>query len=493
MYPSLNCWLVIHPFSKVSYVLDWIFFLNWFGIYMLLPMYVLLDIRRWPVQIVVIRVLNKPLELLVLLTFLCRGYVDHRQKEIVLDLRKIVLRYLKTFFILDLTILFLDLGMLLGNPPEHFHTQDMILNLLMQIGLLGRAMSHIQIVCILLERIISSRTKRVVIYHAYFTTLMLHYLTVMNVLVPKYAARAETNFPPQSWLTAVFHGRQYKLDSIYFESQMLVGCYFFGVHYLKTKIWYVPEQIFLTFVALVGRLYTLYLLADILLVFGTESHPESRYEKFIVEVNEYMAAKNLPKDLRSRLLKYYECKLQKHFFREAEIMDSLSERLKMEMFLHFAMKLVHNNPSLRLLPASTLSILISKMKAETFLADDIICSIGKPHENIYFISSGTVAVFNSNGHELDHLEDGHDFGLDLGQNYAYVAMETSEVYYVKYAVLQEDTIQYHDIWRTYEKRWLILHHKYQELGERLREGGDTMLHELRRGQLLENLKHRNVL
>nr|CAH7732562.1 unnamed protein product [Callosobruchus chinensis] len=460
---------------------------------MLLPMYVLVDIRRWPVQIVVLRVLNKPLELVILLTFFCRGYVDHKQKEIVLDLRKIVLRYLKTYCILDVSVLFLDLGMLLGTPPEHFHTEDMILNLLMQVALIGRATSHIQILCILLERIIPSRTIRVVIYHTYFTILMLHYFTVLNVLVTKYAAHAEINFPPKSWLTAVFRGRKYKLAYIYFESQMIVSCYFFGVHYLKTKIWYVPEQIFLTFVALVGRLYTLYLLADILLVFGTDSHPESRYERFIVEVNEYMAAKNLPKDLRTRLLKYYECKLQKHFFRETEIMDSLSERLKMEMFLHFAIKLIQNNATLRVLPASKLSILISKMKAETFLAGDVICSIGKPHENIYFVSSGTVAVFNINDHELDHLEDGHDFGLDLGKNYAYVAMETSEVYYVKYAVLQETTIQYHDIWKTYEKRWLLLHHKYQELEARLKEGGDTMLHELRRGQLLENLKIRNLL
>nr|CAI5842928.1 unnamed protein product [Callosobruchus analis] len=460
---------------------------------MLMPMYVLIDIRKWPMQIIILRVLNKPLELVILLTFFCRGYVDHKQKEIVLDLRKIVLRYLKTYCILDLTILFLDLAMLLGTPPEHFHIQDMILNLLMQIALLGRATSHIKILCILLERIISSRTIRVVIYHAYFTILMLHYFTVLNVLVTKYAARADINFPPQSWLTSVFRGKKYKLGNIYFESQVLIGCYFFGIYYLKTKIRFIPEQIFLTFVALVGRLYTLYLLADILLIFGTDSHSESRYEKFIVEVNEYMAAKNLPKDLRARLLRYYECKLQKHLYQEAEIMDSLSERLKMEMFLHFAMKLIQNNPTLRVLPASTLSILISKMKAETYLADDVICSIGKPHENIYFISSGTIAVFNSNDHELDHLEDGHDFGLDLGQNYAYVAMETSEVYYVKYEILQETTIQYHDIWKTYEKRWLMLHHKYQELGERLREGGDTMLHELRRGQLLENLKIRNVV
>ncbi|CAH1991573.1 unnamed protein product [Acanthoscelides obtectus] len=206
-----------------------------------------------------------------------------------------------------------------------------------------------------------------------------------------------------------------------------------------------------------------------------------------------MAAKNLPKDIRIRLLKYYECKLQKSYFREAEIMNSLSERLKMEMFLHFAMKLVQNNPILKILPASVLSILISKMKAETYLADDVIVSVGKPHENIYFISSGTVAVFNMNDHELDHLEDGYDFGLDQGKNYDYVAMETSEVYYVKYAILKETTTSYHELWAYYEMRWLMLHHKYQELGDRLRGGGDTMLHELRRGQLLENVKTRNVI
>lgn len=63
------------------------------------------------------------------------------------------------------------------------------------------------------------------------------------------------------------------------------------------------------------------------------------------------------------------------------------------------------------------------------------CFPGDTADEIFFISSGTVAITNLDNEELAHLEDGDEIGL-IGAftpnpyiyNYNYFAVETTEVY-----------------------------------------------------------------
>ncbi|CAH1991578.1 unnamed protein product [Acanthoscelides obtectus] len=211
------------------------------------------------------------------------------------------------------------------------------------------------------------------------------------------------------------------------------------------------------------------------------------------EVKEYMMAKNLPQDLRTRLEEYYECKMQKKFFSETKIIDTLSERLRTEMYLHFARKLIEQNNTLKTLPSTTLGVLISYMKSETFLADDVVCAVGKPTDMVFFLSAGTVAVYNKNSLELDHLYDGQDFGLDGGRRYAYVAAETSEIYYIRYKIFKSLMSEHNEVWANYEKKWAELQKRYNEIENEMESGGETILYELNRGALLEAPKTRLVI
>nr|CAI5842926.1 unnamed protein product [Callosobruchus analis] len=199
------------------------------------------------------------------------------------------------------------------------------------------------------------------------------------------------------------------------------------------------------------------------------------------EVKEYMMAKELPQDLRNRLNEYYECKMQKKFFSEGKIMDTLSERLRTEMFLHFARKLIEQNYTLKTLPSTTLGILISYMKSETFLADDVVCAIGKPSEMVFFLSAGTIAVYNRNHLELDHLYDGQDFGLDGGKR--------THTYKLFKTLLSEHS----EVWTSYEKKWAQRQKRYEEVEIEMESGGETLLYELSRGALLEAPKTRLVI
>ncbi|KAJ8975760.1 hypothetical protein NQ317_004810 [Molorchus minor] len=164
------------------------------------------------------------------------------------------------------------------------------------------------------------------------------------------------------------------------------------------------EQCCLILVMIFGRLYTLFLLADLLRLFGIASVSESNYEQQISRLNEYMTSKK----------------------------STLSEQLKTELFLFSARKPIKGIPVLATLPKFILGTVVAEMKHHTFSPKDTILKIGTVSENIYFISSGTVAIYNEAGHELYHLEDADEFGIvsiasEGLQRYKLEAIETTDI------------------------------------------------------------------
>nr|CAI5825228.1 unnamed protein product [Callosobruchus analis] len=72
-------------------------------------------------------------------------------------------------------------------------------------------------------------------------------------------------------------------------------------------------------VAIYGRLYTLYMIADLLKLFGITSISESIYEQKISQLDEFMKARNLPPSVRAKVIHYYNYKTQKEYFNEQAV------------------------------------------------------------------------------------------------------------------------------------------------------------------------------
>ncbi|XP_044758491.1 potassium/sodium hyperpolarization-activated cyclic nucleotide-gated channel 1-like [Coccinella septempunctata] len=137
---------------------------------------------------------------------------------------------------------------------------------------------------------------------------------------------------------------------------------------------------------------------------------DTEYREVIGQLKEFMNRKKLPIATRNRLLSFYEYKFQGKFVKEKKIENMLSDRIKKEINYHASNKLIQQVQIFEDIPTKILTEIISHLKSEVFLPNDIIISAGTTADSMYFISSGTVSVTTASGREVCHLQDGGYFG-----------------------------------------------------------------------------------
>ncbi|KAL3273778.1 hypothetical protein HHI36_015205 [Cryptolaemus montrouzieri] len=136
----------------------------------------------------------------------------------------------------------------------------------------------------------------------------------------------------------------------------------------------------------------------------------TKYREVLDQLNEFMTHKKLTAGTRQRLLAFYEYKFQGKFVKESKIQNILSDRLKKEINFYNSNKLVKQVEMFQDIPTKILAEILSNLKVEVFLPNDIIIKSGTPVESMYFLSNGTVCVTTASGREVCHLRDGNYFG-----------------------------------------------------------------------------------
>ncbi|KAI4455004.1 i[[h]] channel isoform e [Holotrichia oblita] len=159
-----------------------------------------------------------------------------------------------------------------------------------------------------------------------------------------------------------------------------------------------------------------------------------KYHSIMNQVRQYMRHKQLPLPMQRRLLDYYEYRFRETYFRENTIFPTISERLRKDMNTYICMNLIKCVPILKDLPPLVRANIVPCLRPEVFLPNDIIIKAGTMGDCMYFIYSGTVAVYTPTGKEVCHLQDGGYFGemsliaKDSKRIANVVAIETTEVY-----------------------------------------------------------------
>lgn len=68
--------------------------------------------------------------------------------------------------------------------------------------------------------------------------------------------------------------------------------------------------------------------------------------------------------------------------------------------MHSCRKLVENVAFFKNLPLTLLVRIVSCLRSEVFLVNDVVVRSNTPGNSMFFIASGTVAVFTSSGREV---------------------------------------------------------------------------------------------
>ncbi|XP_044262381.1 potassium/sodium hyperpolarization-activated cyclic nucleotide-gated channel 1-like [Tribolium madens] len=320
------------------------------------------------------------------------GYYDEKQQKIVLGSKEIAKHYICRYFIFDIVSSF-PFHMIL-----HWHKQDQdnmweLLNLL-KVVRLPTLLNYL--------RKLGERVK----FLSYSMKFMCFFLWVSVLLV---------------WTTSflfvvvkIIHARPILLRRVK-DAPMLMT--FFRV-VRCTMLVGVSEQVntntlvmiiqIVGFVA--GAILQIVILSKLMQLFQKRSSSTSKYKNLIEEIGEYMKYKELPTQLKDRILKYVEFKFQKHIFREEDVLSNLSSVLKQDILIHRCQKMVENVEFFKDLPTHVFLRIVTKLRSEIFLPNDVIVLAGYAGQAMYFIYMGTVAVYTGNGKEICHLEDGSHFG-----------------------------------------------------------------------------------
>ncbi|XP_011873103.1 PREDICTED: potassium/sodium hyperpolarization-activated cyclic nucleotide-gated channel 2-like [Vollenhovia emeryi] len=185
---------------------------------------------------------------------------------------------------------------------------------------------------------------------------------------------------------------------------------------------------------LLGSLTILLLIARVNQLYKSANSSKIKYQDIMAQVKQYMKHRQLPYSTQRRIVAYYEFCFQHRYFCETEILNTLSPHIRQEIGMHVCRKLVENVTFFSNLPLSLLTRIVALLKSEIFLTNDVIVRANQPGDCMYFIATGTVAIYTSSGKEVCHLEDGAHFGEialvmpDERRVASVVAVEICELY-----------------------------------------------------------------
>ncbi|CAH1109930.1 unnamed protein product [Psylliodes chrysocephalus] len=501
-------WFVIHPFSKMNVFIERLF--------------LILFIERWlffvaiydrPYSIVVLHYIRDFFHALVMAAFFITGYIESKINKIIISPKKIAMRYLKTYFFIDFYVLLEDncdvvveniviwLQKNVSWAPETSVPFVIPLSVLSIVCYIIRMRSILKIIKFNAASLGLGKLSTFILTQSTMVIFVLHFYTFQFYHIPWQIYFHNNYIPEDSWIvkrniTSV----EYTFES-YTEGFLIVLSYFLGSSY-SDIITQPNEQLLLFIFCFTGRLYVLVIIGKILVYFGIGDTGESQYECLFLQLDNYMKSMDVPLHLQTQIIERFKFNYQKKYFNVQELMATLTDYLKTELFMHGAKKLIALNGFLKHLGSIELGLLFAHMTSETYAKEEIIVGELRERTHTYFILSGSVSAIGSDGVELFHLQDGDEFGLlnlsklasyESYYSFCFVAIETTEVYSLEKKWIQMVLDRIPKLGKYFNQRAeermakIKLAYKTEEIG------GEIVLDNMMKGRILERRRLKNIV
>lgn len=358
-------------------------------------------------------------------------------EQVILDPKLIARHYLRTWFFLDLiSSIPLDYIFLIFNQFQDYGDSFQLLHA-------GRALRILRLAKLLsLVRLL--RLSRLVRYvsqweEVYFLNMASVFMRIFNLICMmllighwsgclQFLVPMLQGFPPNSWvaineLQEAFWLEQYSWALFKAMSHMLCIGYGRFPPQSLTDMW-------LTMLSMISgaTCYALFLGHATNLIQSLDSS-RRQYREKVKQVEEYMAYRKLPREMRQRITEYFEHRYQGKFFDEEIILGELSEKLREDVINYNCRSLVASVPFFANADSNFVSDVVTKLKYEVFQPGDIIIKEGTIGAKMYFIQEGIVDIVMANGEVATSLSDGSYFGeICLLTNARRVASVRAETY-----------------------------------------------------------------
>ncbi|KOC70603.1 Potassium/sodium hyperpolarization-activated cyclic nucleotide-gated channel 2 [Habropoda laboriosa] len=333
------------------------------------------------------------------------GYYDYPTKVIVLDPMIVARKYLQSYFLIDLLTV-LPIGILdyvVPNSLWYCTTLNMMKILRVRnIIVYSRRLHNVYRIGFQVHKILETIA---------IIVTCIHWSACLEYYVPKSVEVLGTlsNELVYSWIkSAYFQNKKTFVKKYLVCLNRATIAFVRSAHYLNMET---PEDIILNmFLTILGFLGVIFLLTQFSQLMTTFNITIKRHLKIIQQLQEYIRYKELPYALQRRLLEFYHYRNKKGFERNKKIIDEVSPYLREELILHNYMRLISSVELFKHLPETVVIQLSSALRSEIYMTGDEVVKAGTRGEALYFVSSGTVAVYTAVGKEVCHLEDGSYFG-----------------------------------------------------------------------------------
>ncbi|KAK4874533.1 hypothetical protein RN001_013893 [Aquatica leii] len=386
---------MIHPFSNARERWDEVMMCVFFGLFILIPIKAAMSGIAWSIHVP-----KASLDIIcccdIFISF-ASGYHNVITNKIILDRYKVAIYYLKTYFFIDFIssvaptfmVFFCDYSdtckifvyasyLKILRIGSFLHSLDRLRDvsgLLRQFSVYNFKIFKMVVICLI----------------GFLWTTSFYHIYRVN----------KTNTKPLNFFKSLLYSC---LGSLY--NLLLIG-------YGLEKINDTDHMFYVSICLMIGVVLEVFIYAQALHMLHTNLSVSNKYQNLMKQLQEFIRYKQLPDCMRKRILQFFDFKFEKSYFKESEILDTLSDNLKQDIVLCICQNLIEKVEFFHELPASLLMRMVKCMKSEIFLQGDVIVKAGGAGECMYFISSGTTAVYTDNGKEATnvcHLSDGCHFG-----------------------------------------------------------------------------------
>ncbi|KAM8889986.1 potassium/sodium hyperpolarization-activated cyclic nucleotide-gated channel 1 [Synchiropus splendidus] len=424
---------IIHPYSDFRFYWDFSMLMFMVGNLIIIPVGITFFKDETTTPWIIFNVVSDTFFLMDLVLNFRTGIVFEDNTEIILDPKKIKMKYLKSWFVVDfVSSIPVDYFFLIvekGIDSEVYKTARAL-----RIVRFTKILSLLRL--LRLSRLIRYIHQWEEIFHMTYDLasavmrifnligmmlLLCHWDGCLQFLVPMLQ-----DFPSDCWvsLNKMVNDSWSELYSFaLFKAMSHMLCIGYGRQAPESM-----SDIWLTMLSMIvgATCYAMFIGHATALIQSLDSSRRQYQEKY-KQVEQYMSFHKLPADFRQKIHDYYEHRYQGKMFDEENILEELNEPLREEIVNFNCRKLVASMPLFANADPNFVTAMLTKLRFEVFQPLDYIIREGTIGKKMYFIQHGVVSVLTK-GNISMKLMDGSYFGeiclLTRGRRTASVRADT---------------------------------------------------------------------
>lgn len=194
----------------------------------------------------------------------------------------------------------------------------------------------------------------------------------------------------------------------------------------------------------VVKVVTLYLLYSVL---KTSYKSSLHFDIYESKLQSFLQLLKIPNHLQKKIIYYLNLRYANHIISD-KIVKDLSPSLQLEVSQQDSKDEIERSFLFKDMPKNIFEEISAQFELDVFIPNAVIFEYGDEADCIYYLSSGTIALYNKNGREEVHIVDGQYFGLTAAYTHTSNPIRMYRAVTIEYCevlVLTRELLQYYSL------------------------------------------------